>query len=100
MPLNKKQTQELVEALAPPANPTKYVTIAIKMDSTFVRLLNANVELSQLRERDDMDPMQQLALIALLEARGALEGEVHAAILPAWRPHIEVVWELRKAENK
>ena len=77
----------------------KRVTVAIKMDSTFIRLLNANVELSQLRDKDEMTPAQQLALLVLLEARGATENEVHAAILQAWRPNIEAVSEMRSVEE-
>ncbi len=77
----------------------KHVTVAVKMDSEFVRLLNANVRLSDLTNRDEMTPAQQLALIVLMEARGAQEEQIHAAILPAWRPSIEVVHELRKVEE-
>jgi hypothetical protein len=74
----------------------KRVTIGIEMDSTFVRLLQANVSLSGLREKDELDPVHQLALLVLAEARGGLEAEVWATVLPAWRPHLDVVSELRK----
>lgn len=74
----------------------KIVTIGLKMDSTFIRLLSANVQLSQLRNKDEMDPRDQLAVLVLTEARGALEAEVHLSILPSWRPHIEAVSEIRK----
>lgn len=76
--------------------PVKLVTVAVQMDSTFIRLLNANVELSQLRDKDELTPTQQLALTVLSEARGALEAQVHATILHAWRPHFEVISHLRK----
>ena len=78
---------------------TKYVTIGLRMDSSFVRLLNANVELSQLRQKDELDPLHQLGLLALMEARGAPDHEVHASILHAWRPHLEAVTELRRVEE-
>lgn len=76
----------------------KTVTIGIKMDSTFVRLLNTSVELAHLKEKDELTPIQQIALIALLEARGATEIQTHAAILQAWRPHVEAISALRYVE--
>lgn len=86
--------------VSPKPEVVKYVTIGIEMDSTFIRLLNACVALSQLRERDEMTPMQQLALLVLTEARGGLEGEVHASILNTWRPHISAVSELRSVKTQ
>ena len=77
----------------------KHVTIGIKMDSSFIRMLNANIELGRVRERDELDVLHQLGLLVLMEARGATEEQVHASILPAWRPHIEAVSELRKVEE-
>jgi hypothetical protein len=77
----------------------KRVTIGIKMDSEFVTLLNSCVYLSQLREKDELTPAQQLALVVLAEARGAMPEQTHACILPCWRPHIEVVSGLRKVEE-
>lgn len=77
----------------------KRVTIGIKMDSSFINMLNANVELSHLRESDQLSVLQQLGLLVLLEARGTTEEEVHASILQAWRPHIEAISELRKVEE-
>ena len=76
----------------------KQVTIGIRMDSEFLALLRANVELSKLGDKDELQPIDQLALICLLEARGAAEDQVHAAIIPAWRANIEAVHELRKVE--
>ena len=74
----------------------KQVTIGIRMDTEFISLLRASVELGRLREKDEMTPIDQLALLAYAEARGAFEEEVHSMILPTWRPHIEAVSELRK----
>jgi len=75
------------------------VTIALKLDMEFVKLLNLSVGLGRLREKDELTPIDQLALTVLAEARGGLEEEVHATILPAWRPHIEVVSRLRQVEE-
>ena len=77
----------------------KQVTIGLKLDEEFLRYLNVNVELSRLAVQDQLEPIKQLALVALLEARGALEEQVHTAILPCWRNHLEVVSELRKVEE-
>lgn len=76
-----------------------FVTNFKDFDPTQVRLLNTNVSLSQLRDRDELDPSHQLALTILAEARGGTEAEVHQTILPAWRPHLEVVSDLRKVEE-
>lgn len=77
----------------------KTVTIAIKVDAEFVKLLNANVALSGLREKDEMQPIDQLALIALMEMRGGLEEQIHAATLPMWRSNITIVPDLRKVDE-
>lgn len=76
----------------------KQVTVAIKMDSHFVRLLMANVQLSHLADKDELTPAEQLALTIMLEARGAAPEQVHSSILQQWRPHLEVVEELRKVD--
>jgi hypothetical protein len=66
----------------------------------FVKLLNFSAGLGKLRDKDELTPIEQLALTVLAEARGGLEAEVHATILPAWRPHIEVVSHLRIVEGR
>ena len=53
----------------------------------------------QLRDKDELAPGDQLALLVLTESRGATEEQVHASILHAWRPHIEAVSDLRKVEE-
>lgn len=77
----------------------KRVTISIEMDSEFVRLLRANVALSRLHEKDELSPSEQLALTACAKARGGLQEQVWATILPVWRPHLDVVSEARKVEE-
>jgi len=74
----------------------KRVMVAIQMDNEFLRLLKANVELRGLRDKDELTATDQLALTVLAEARGGFTEQVHATILPIWRPHFEVVDELRK----
>lgn len=74
----------------------KRVTVGINMDEQFIRILDANVCLSNLRKKDELDPAQQLALLVLTEARGGTEEQVHASILHTWRPNIEAVSKLRK----
>ena len=76
----------------------KQVTVAVKIDSHFVSILNASVELNQLRHRDQLTPIDQLALLVLAEARGAFPEEVHAITLHEWRPHIEVLHDMRKVD--
>ena len=77
----------------------KYVTVAVRMDNEFFGLLKACVALSGLRDKDELTPIQQLGLSILAEACGGYEAEVHQTILPCWRPHFEVVSELRKVEE-
>lgn len=74
-------------------------TVGLRVDDEFLRVLKVAVELSHLRDKDELDVIEQLALVVYLEARGALEEEVHAAILPVWRPYIETVPELRRVET-
>lgn len=79
------------------------VRITLELDQTMVRLLNANLQLSNkmrwLTGADDPPPLDALAvvgLVALAEARGATEEEVHAATPTEWRPHIRAIHEERK----
>ena len=78
----------------------KTVTIGLKVDTEFIKLLNANVLFSGLREKDEMQPIDQLALIALMEMRGAITAQTYAATLPVWRNSITIVPELRKVEEE
>lgn len=78
----------------------KTVTIGIKVDMEFVKALNANVTLSALRAKDELQPIDQLALIALGEMRGALVEQIHECTLPMWRDNITIVPEIRKVEEE
>ncbi len=76
---------------------TKRIKITLDMDANFVRLLNVNVELSGgLMAEKDLSVVDQLARVVLAEARGALEGQVHACIQPKWRAHIETEGDERR----
>lgn len=77
----------------------KTVTFGIKVDKQFVNLLHAQVMLSGMKEKDELTPGDQLALIAYMEMRGALEEEIHAVTLHTWRNNITIVPELRKVEE-
>lgn len=78
---------------------SKHVTIGLKMDESFIRLLDANVQLSKLKDKNEMEPRDQLALTVLMEARGATDAQVHASILNVWRPHLEVISEIRRVDE-
>lgn len=79
----------------------KQVTVGIKIDSHFVRLLHTCVGLKQLGPDLDRQhtPMEVLAVVILAEARGALPEQIHLLIPPEWRPHIEAVTEMRKVKE-
>ncbi len=79
----------------------KTITVALEVSESFVRLLNANVQLSgRIDQLQDRDVAGVLAGIFLLEARGATEEQVHAAIPPTWRPEIAAVSELRTVTER
>ena len=69
----------------------KRVRITVEADETFVRLLNANVQLSGLREKDRLQPIDAIALVACAEMRGGLEAEVDMLVPLEWRPHLDVI---------
>lgn len=75
----------------------KVVEITLRMDSQFVRLLNANIQLSGGIQPDrGLDPPNVLARIVLAEARGAHAEETALIIPPEWRSNIDIVPERRK----
>lgn len=74
----------------------KRVRVCIEMDEHFIRLLQANVELSDYGRKDKLDPSGVLALLISLEGRGALTEQVHLATPIEWREHIEVLCERRE----
>ena len=74
----------------------KEVTVGLTMSSSFIRLLNAKVQLAGLREKDELDPAGVLALVILAETRGGLEPEVDALIPPEHREDFRVEHSMRK----
>lgn len=70
---------------------SKRVRIMVEVDSSFVRMLAANVGLSRLREKAQLTPMQVLALVACAEMKGGLEHEVDALIPDEWRDNLAVI---------
>lgn len=75
----------------------KVVEITLRMDSQFIRLLNANVGLSGGMVTDRvLDPPHLLARIVLAEARGAHAEQTALIIPPEWRGNIDIVPERRK----
>ena len=76
----------------------KRVTLTLEVDSTFVSLLQANVQMKGLLREDrshGLDPMGQLAVLVLAEARGATELQILEKVEPNWRPHITALHEKR-----
>lgn len=79
------------------------VRITLELDQSMVKMLNANLQLSNktrwLTGADDPPPLDAagvVALVALAEARGATEEVIHAATPPEWRPHIRAIHEERR----
>jgi hypothetical protein len=77
----------------------KSVEITIRLDSQFVRLLNANITLSNVLQKaatGKIEPMSVLALLVLGEARGAFPEDTRAKIPSDWQGQIDVVPERRR----
>jgi hypothetical protein len=77
----------------------KKVTVTLKLDSEFIKFLNFSVQLGGLRQKREMTAIDQLALVVLGEARGALVEQIEEVICPTWRPHIEVLHDKRVVEE-
>jgi hypothetical protein len=77
---------------------SKRVRITLEVDSTFVKLLQANLQMKAglLSGEREQDALQVLGVVALGEMRGAIPEQTHARTQIAWRPHIEVVHEERR----
>ncbi len=83
---------------------SKKVRITLEMDSSFVSLLNVNCQLSGLGNlKEDYkkhSPSDVVALISLLEARGATEDQIYAETPIEWRNSIQVIHSERKVLNE
>lgn len=78
----------------------KKVRITLEMDEHFISMLRATCELKGLgNQREDYKPhtaLDCLGVIALLEARGAKEEQIHAETPIEWRNNIQAIHEERK----
>lgn len=75
----------------------KRVRVTLELSQSFVRLLNANIDLNGgILPSLPLDPAQVLARAVLGEARGAYSSQVDLIIPPEWRPDIDVVHEERR----
>lgn len=78
----------------------KVVEITLRMDSQFIRLLNANIGLSVGMAPDTQDVRGVLARVVLAEARGAHAEQTALIIPPEWRSNIDIVPERRKVYER
>lgn len=87
-----------------PVKPTKRVRLTIEVDEQFIRLLNANIQLTAAArgwlldtdEASHITPPQVLGLLVLMEARGGHPEEIAAKTPFMWRPNIDVIHEERR----
>ena len=81
----------------------KRVKITLELDSHFVRMLNASVQLKGLydwrSERDKLTPLETIGLLAVAEARGGTEDQIDALIPDDWHGHIRAVHDERRVEE-
>lgn len=81
----------------------KKVRITLELDDQFIRLLNANVNLSGAMMSSlkgdptrQLSPKEVLAIMVLGEARGATEEQLHAALPLEWRSNLELIHSERQ----
>lgn len=85
-------------------NGDKKVRVTIEVDSQFLRLLRANIEMSRpLRgwlfnndDAGDITPPQVLGLLVYMEARGGTVEQIAASTPFMWRPNVEVIHDERR----
>jgi hypothetical protein len=76
----------------------KRVRITLEVSSSFVRMLQATCQMSQLigsEQKDKLTALEVLGAVALGEARGALPEQIHAMTPIEWRDDIEPVSDMR-----
>jgi hypothetical protein len=81
----------------------KRVRVTIELDPTAIRLLNANIELSggiTVTTEEDIDVRHVLALITIMEARGAMEEQIALAIPDMWADCLRVIHEERRVYDE
>lgn len=81
----------------------KLVRITLEMDPEFIKHLQTTISLSGLGNLEENykqhTALDALGVVALAEARGALEEQVHALTPIEWRPHIQAIHDLRTVEE-
>ena len=81
----------------------KRVTIAIEMDSHFIRMLKTTTHLRGLgndkEEYKNHTAADALAVVVLAEAIGAIPEQVHSLTPIEWRPHIQAISDYRKVKE-
>jgi hypothetical protein len=86
----------------PPVN--KRVRVTIEVDSQFIRLLEANINMTAavrgwlLNNEDagDITPCQVLGLLIYMEARGGFPERIHLSTPFMWRPNIDIIHDERR----
>lgn len=77
----------------------KKVKVVVELDSSFVRLLQAAVQMKgwlHEESKEPLDPIGVLAVAVLAEARGANALQSAMIVPPAWRPHIDILHDERR----
>ena len=79
---------------------SKRVRVTLELDGQFLRLLEANLRLDsrtaswlteQNKDRAELDPSHVLALLVLLDGRGALPTAIEASTPDMWRDTLRVI---------
>lgn len=107
---SSKDRPKAVEAKNPQAgapagqNGDKKVRVTIEVDSQFLRLLRANIEMNAATrgwlmgtdEAGDITPPQVLGLLVYMEGRGGTPEQIGMATPFMWRPNIDVIHDERR----
>lgn len=75
---------------------TKKVQITLELDTEFVKLLNANVQLSGDCKKDQLEPKAVLGVLALMEAKGATVEQINETIPAEWKSHVRALHDKRQ----
>lgn len=95
-------------APTPVPAPQKRVRMTLEVDAQFIRLLQANIEMTKAQrgwlhnneDAGDITPSQVLGLLVYMEGRGALTEQIHASTPMMWRNNVEIIHgERRVYEN-
>lgn len=69
------------------------VRVTIEVDRTFIKLLQANLQMKKgaLTGDRQLEVLEALGVVAYGEMIGATEADIHSRTPIEWRPHIEAV---------